>query len=190
MFTREKAHQTLADQDMDPADSNESGNGISNDPPEDALQSSEIAPELAKKSVWSKAKESLSGASSHVSKAAKVSGAAAAKTAALGKQSLEVASDARRSAVEAGKRAYSGSKLESAINYVDGELDDRGAKRAIKDTAEAVVGKLDQVTGKRLVELLEAKLRIQAEYNDILATRLAEVLDRIGKLEARFDANR
>src|SRR5262249_19247713 len=161
-------------------------NDISKDPLGDVVQSSEIAAESAKKSVWSKAKESLGGASSRASNAAKVGRAAAAKTAALGQHTLEVASDATRSAVETGKRAYSGSKLESAISYVDGELDERGAKRAIKDTAEAVVAKLDQVTGKRLLELLEAKLRTQDEYNDILATRLAEALDRIAKLEARF----
>jgi len=175
---------------MDPADSNTVGNDISNDSAGDALPSSEIAPtQSGKKSIWLKAKESLGGASTHVSNATKLGSAAAAKTAEVGKQALKAAGDATLGAVETGKRAYTGSKLESAVNYVDGELDERGAKRAIKDTAEAVVGKLDQVTGKRLVELLEAKLRAQDEYNDILATRLAEALDRIGKLEARFDDN-
>jgi len=43
------------------------------------------------------------------------------------------------------------------------------------------------VTGKRLVEMLEEKLRLQDEYNDILATRLAEALERIQKLEARLN---
>ena len=46
--------------------------------------------------------------------------------------------------------------------------------------------KLDQITGKRLLELLEEKLEIQDAYNDILATRLAEALERIAKLEARI----
>lgn len=175
---------------MEPADSNAVGNDISNAPAGDALQSSEITPtQSGKKSVWLKAKESLGDASTHVSNAAKLGSAAAAKTAALGKEALEAAGDATRGAVETGKRSYTGSKLESAINRLDGELDQRGTKRAIKDTAEAVVGKLDQVTGKRLVELLEAKLRAQDEYNDILATRLAEALDRIAKLEARLNEN-
>ena len=48
-------------------------------------------------------------------------------------------------------------------------------------------GKLDEVSGKRLVELLEKKLAIQDSYNDILATRLAEALDRIKALEDRVD---
>jgi hypothetical protein len=127
------------------------------------------AASTSKKSIWGRAKEG------------------AAKTAEIGKQTLEVASDVTRGALETGKQAYTGSKLESAVNYIDGELDQRGAKKATKDTTGAVVGKLDQVTGKRLVELLEEKLRIQDAYNDVLATRLSEALERIAKLETRFN---
>jgi hypothetical protein len=140
-----------------------------------------------KKSIWRKTKETLGEVSTHASKVAALGTAGAAKTAEIGKQTLSVASEATRGALETGKQAYAGSKLESAVNYIDGELDQRGAKKAIKDTTGAVVGKLDQVTGKRLVELLEAKLRVQDEYNDILATRLAEAIDRIAKLETRFN---
>jgi hypothetical protein len=118
-------------------------------------------------------------------KAAVLGTSGAAKTAEISKQTLGVASDVTLAAIETSKQAYSGSKLESAVKYLDGELDQRGAKKAVKDTAEAVVGKLDQVTGKRLIELLEAKLKIQDTYNDVLATRLAEALERIARLEAR-----
>ncbi len=120
------------------------------------------------------------------SKAAALGAAGAATTAEVGKHAAVAAGDAARGAVEATMHAYSGSTLESALNYLDGELDQRGAKRAIKDTAGAVVGKLDQVTGKRLIELLESKLRLQDSYNDILATRLAEAIERIAKLEAKY----
>src|SRR5689334_23379041 len=98
----------------------------------------------AKKSIWGKAKETLGDVSTHASKVAALGTAGAAKTAEIGKQTIG-------GALETGKQAYAGSKLESAVKYVDGELEQRGAKKAIKDTTGAVVGKLDQVTGKRLI---------------------------------------
>ena len=58
-------------------------------------------------------------------------------------------------------------------------------KTGLGTAAEAVVERLDQVTGKQLVELLEQRLRVQDEYNDILATRLAEALERIAALEEK-----
>ncbi len=133
-------------------------------------------PSVDKKSVWRKTKEKLGEVSTHASKVAAIGTAGAAKTAEIGKQTLE-----------ASKQVYAGSKLESAVKFVDSELDQRGTKKALKDTTGAVVGKLDQVTGKRLIELLEEKLRIQDAYNDVLATRLAEALERIAKLEAKID---
>lgn len=126
---------------------------------------------------WGKTREALSNASTRASSA----GAAfASKAASIG--TLGVAKTA-----ELGKQTYvaAGGAVEAAVNYVDGELEERGAKQAIKSTAGAVVGKLDEVTGKRLVELLEKKLQKQDAYNDILATRLAEALDRISALENR-----
>lgn len=151
-------------------------------------------PTYPKQSIWAKAKETLSEVSAQAtsvggalaSKSVAVGSPVAAKAAEIGKQTYSVAGDATRTAVQAGKHAYTGSKLESALQYIDGELDQRGAKQAIKSTTGAVVDKLDQVTGKRLLELLEEKLRIQDAYNDILATRLAEALERIAKLEARI----
>jgi len=130
--------------------------------------------QATKPSIWEKAK-----------KVAAMGTAGAAKTAEIGKQTIGAATDATQLVVESGKQVYTGSKLESAVKYLDGELEQRGAKKAISETKGAVVGKLDQVTGKRLIELLEEKLRVQDEYNDILATRLAEALERIAKLEAR-----
>ena len=111
----------------------------------------------------------------------------AGQAAEIGKHTYDVAGEATCSVIDTGKQIYTGSKLESAVNYIDGELEQRGAKKAIKNTTGAVVGKLDQVTGKRLLELLEEKLQIQDAYNDILATRLAEALERIAMLEAKIE---
>ena len=93
---------------------------------------------------------------------------------------------AARGAIEVGTQAVVSMQLDAVAKYVDVELDQRGVKQAVGKAAVAVSDKLDQVTGKQLVELLEAKLRRQDEYNDILATRLAEALNRIAALEARI----
>ena len=73
------------------------------------------------------------------------------------------------------------------FNSANSAIDSSGVKDAVKATASVVSGKLDEVSGKRLVELLEKKLQIQDSYNDILATRLAEALDRIAVLENRLN---
>jgi len=123
---------------------------------------------------------------SHASKIAAVGTASAVRTAELSKQSLGAATDATRGVIESGKTAYAGSTLAAAIDRIDDHLDKSGAKKLIADSAGAAVEKLDQVTGKRLVELLEEKLRAQDVYNSILATRLADALERIAKLEAQL----
>jgi hypothetical protein len=110
----------------------------------------------------------------------------AVKTAELGKQTLSVSVEATRDAIEISKQVYAGSRIESAVNYLDSELEQRGVKQAIKETSVAVGGKLDEVTGKRLLELVEHRLQMQDLYNDVLATRLAEALDRISRLEAQL----
>jgi hypothetical protein len=179
---------------MQSASSDGSGSDQGDDLPAcDAVQLPEPTTTAGKKSIWAKAKATLADVSTQASstsgtlasKAAAIGAAGAAKTAVVSKQTVAAAGGLTRGAVETSIQAYAGSKLESAVNYLDGELDQRGAKKAIKDTTGAVVGKLDQVTGKRLIELLEAKLKVQDTYNDILATRLAEAFERITSLEVR-----
>ncbi|HEY4260358.1 MAG TPA: hypothetical protein VGM98_09365 [Schlesneria sp.] len=117
---------------------------------------------------WGRAKKALGNASTRVSSTGI---AVASKAASLGASGVVKAS-------ELGKQTYA-----AAANVAEST----GATSAIKSTAGAVAGKLDEVSGKRLVELLEQKLRVQDSYNDILATRLAEALARISLLERRFD---
>src|SRR5258708_31345907 len=63
----------------------------------------------SKKSLWEKAKESLGEVSTQASKVAKLGTAGAAKSAAIGKQTLAVTGDVTRGAIEASKLAYSAS---------------------------------------------------------------------------------
>lgn len=135
-------------------------------------------------SVWETTTQSLSDAAAAVSDA----GAAVAdKALEIGAAGVEMTTDTAKHIAEASVNAFSGIGLASAIEYLDEAIDQQAIKSAIVDAAEAVGDKLDQVTGKQLVEMLEAKLRRQDEYNDILATRLAEALQRIAAIERRLE---
>jgi len=135
-------------------------------------------------SAWETTTQSLSDAASAVSEA----GATVAdKALEIGAAGVEMTTDTAKHIAEASANAFSGIGLASAIEYLDDAIDQEGIKNAITGAAEAVSDKLDQVTGKQLVEMLEAKLRRQDEYNDILATRLAEALQRIAAIERRLD---
>ena len=124
--------------------------------------------------VWEATTQSLSDAAEAISDA----GAAIAdKAADIGTAGIEMTAGTAKHIAQASSAAF---------EYLDDAVDHHAIKDAIVDAAEAVGDRLDQVTGKKLVELLEAKLRRQDEYNDILATRLAEALQRIAAIEKRL----
>jgi len=124
--------------------------------------------------VWEATTQSLSDAAEAISDA----GAAIAdKVADIGTAGIEMTAGTAKHVAKAGSAAF---------EYLDDAVDQHAIKDAIVDAAEAVGDRLDQVTGKKLVELLEAKLRRQDDFNDILATRLAEALQRIAALEQRL----
>lgn len=124
--------------------------------------------ERGQKQLWGMAKKVLEDASARVS----IAGIAATTKAA------SIGSSGVAKAAEVGKQSF---------NAANSALDSSGVKGAVKATASVVSGKLDEVLGNRLRELLEKKLQMQDSYNDILATRLAEALDRITELEDRFN---
>ena len=134
---------------------------------------SQLLPAIA--SAWEATANTLSDAASAISEAGS---AAAAKA-------MDFGANAAKEIAEKTTAVLSATGVSSAVEYLDDTLEERGIKDAFSDAAEAVGDKLDQVTGKQLVELLEAKLRRQDEYNDILATRLSEALQRIAALETK-----
>ena len=52
------------------------------------------------------------------------------------------------------------------------------------DASESVQDRLDEFSGDTVYRAVMDGMAKQDEYNDILATKLQEALDRIGKLEA------
>ena len=163
-------------------------------PDEQALSPSTTPDASGDRTLWGRTRQGLGKAAAHVSAVGATAASAAldAKTGAasvVGRAAAagaNVAANAAQSAVAAGGQVAATTGLDKAIAYLDGELDERGVKTAIGAAAGAVVDRLDQVTGKQLVELLEARLRLQDEYNDVLASRLAEALGRIAALEERL----
>ncbi len=147
----------------------------------ESLADSQPASTLA--SVWDSTAQSLSEAAAAISEA---TAAMADRAVDIGAAGVELTTDTAKHIAQASVRAFSGVGLVSAIEYLDDAIDQQAIHSAIVDAAEAVGDKLDQVTGKQLVEMLEAKLRRQDEYNDILATRLAEALQRIAAIEERL----
>ena len=92
-------------------------------------------------------------------------------------------------------------KINEGGNIVKQELDNRGitdyveekskkiqqsdiGKKAIKMSEDVSKG-LDQLSGKEILTLVEKRLELQEQYNDVLATKLDEALKRIVTLEAK-----
>ena len=57
------------------------------------------------------------------------------------------------------------------------------AAGSAKTAASAVGDGMDVVSGKKVLELVEQRLELQSQYNDVLATKLEEALQRIDVLE-------
>jgi len=150
---------------------------------ENSDDSADPQPQSILESVWESATESLSSAAAAISD---TTSEMAEKAAEIGAAGVEITTDTAKQIAQVSVNAFSGIGLASAIEYLDDAIDQQAIKTAITDAAEAVGDKLDQVTGKQLLEMLEAKLRRQDEYNDILATRLAEAIQRITALEKRL----
>ena len=136
-----------------------------------------------KPTLFERAADALGDVAEHIGDLGE---AIADKAVAAASSGVSLATNAASAVVEAGADAYAGSRLESLVSYVGEGLDDRGVFDAIETATGAVGDKIGQVTGKRLMEMLEEKLKLQDQYNDVLATKLAEALDRIAKLEARL----
>ena len=64
-----------------------------------------------------------------------------------------------------------------------------GANGKIDSAQSTISGKLDEISGSAMYQLVQERLSEQEQFNDLLATKLQEALDRISELENRL-ANR
>lgn len=82
------------------------------------------------RSVWDKARETLSVGSNLASKVAAIGTAGAAKTVELGKQSVGTAGELAKGALDSGKQIYTDSKLAEVVEYLDCEFEQRVQNRS------------------------------------------------------------
>jgi hypothetical protein len=77
-------------------------------------------------------------------------------------------------------------KREEVKEYMDQngitEKAEFGISKA-KEYSDIAGEHLDQASGKKILELVEQRLNLQTDYNDLLATKLDEALSRIKELE-------
>ena len=92
------------------------------------------------------------------------------------------------------KEDYKQSNLKKRVNETASQakefLDENGVAEKATKAYGATQDHLDTVAGTKLLRLVEERLELQAKYNDILATKLQEALNRIEALERRNDGSK
>lgn len=76
---------------------------------------------------------------------------------------------------------------EEKIKLIKRYLDDKGVTSKAKSVADFTEEQLDILSGSKALKLVEERLILQEKYNDILATKLDEVLNRIENLEVKLN---
>ncbi len=77
------------------------------------------------------------------------------------------------------------SKAKNLATDVQNTYVERGAKEKVDAVQSQISGKLDEVSGQAMYQLVEERLTEQDRFNDLLATKLHEALERISELEKR-----
>lgn len=85
------------------------------------------------------------------------------------------------------KKDYPSAEVKKRVDQLTSQtehyLDETGVTEKVSRAYGATQEHLDTVTGAKLLQLAEERMELQAKYNDILATKLAEALQRIEVLE-------
>ena len=90
------------------------------------------------------------------------------------------------------KSEYDDSDLKTSIDSASKKakvfLDESGVSDRAQEFSDIAGDSFDKVSGKSILDLVEKRLDLQSEYNDVLASKLDEALTRIEKLEAQIKA--
>ena len=78
-------------------------------------------------------------------------------------------------------------RLASSATAATGQMLGKASESA-KSAAGSVGEGFDVVSGKKILDLVEQRLELQAQYNDVLATKLQEALQRIDVLEKEIQS--
>ncbi|MEZ4815066.1 MAG: hypothetical protein R3A80_07660 [Bdellovibrionota bacterium] len=77
-------------------------------------------------------------------------------------------------------------QLKKKAAQAQGFLDEHGVTEKAKQIGATTSDHLDTLSGAKLLKLVEERLALQSKYNDILATKLDEALNRIQQLEKKL----
>jgi hypothetical protein len=103
---------------------------------------------------------------------------------------LKSASDSVGEAVKDAKEKYELSplktKMDHAAEHTQKVLDKTGIPEFAGRVSQAAGEQLDTISGTKILALVEERLQLQDRYNDILAAKLQEALDRIDQLEKQL----
>ncbi len=103
---------------------------------------------------------------------------------------LKKAGKVTSEAINIAKEEYGKSELKSAVDEktkdVKDYLDETGVTEKVSDLSNVATDHLDKVSGKKILDLVEERLGMQNEYNDVLAHKLEEALKRIDVLEKKI----
>lgn len=88
------------------------------------------------------------------------------------------------------KEEYEHSDVKRYLDKLSAEtkrfLDEHGITEHVSKAYDTTQEQLDVVSGSKILRLVEERLELQEKYNDVLATKLSEALQRIELLEARL----
>ena len=74
----------------------------------------------------------------------------------------------------------------NTVNKVVDKYVESGAKGTVDARRSQISGKFDEISGQAMYQLVQERLAEQDRFNDLLATKLQEALERISDLEKRL----
>ena len=77
-------------------------------------------------------------------------------------------------------------KARDLATDVQRRYEESGVKGKVDAVQSEVSGKLDEISGQAMYQLVQERLAEQDRFNDLLATKLHEALERISELENRL----
>lgn len=101
------------------------------------------------------------------------------------RHAVKVVADAADSVASNFANSQVGAKVADAARSANREFQNSAVKQKLVDVQEGVSDHLDTLSGAKILQLVEERLEVQAKYNDILATKLDEALQRLAALEKK-----
>lgn len=83
------------------------------------------------------------------------------------------------------KKTYADTGIDGHVNKAAGAV-----AQAVKAGGEVIGEGLDLISGQRMFDLVQERMAVQDQYNDVLASKLHEALQRIECLEEALNGKK